>query len=97
MDLTREEQETIIRSSAADQEWDICTADPRIIRKLEKRGYQKEDRRNPTPYVSFRIPFKRLSFLSAAERPQRTEAQMEAARKLANHRRSHVPLRDKRN
>jgi hypothetical protein len=36
--LSRLEQETIIRASALDRQWEVVTADPRIIRKLEKQG-----------------------------------------------------------
>lgn len=34
--LTREEQETIIRRSAADGHWDVWTDDPVWLRKLSK-------------------------------------------------------------
>ena len=42
MRLSRLEQETIIRRSAADQEWDIYSDDPAIQRKLERCGWAGE-------------------------------------------------------
>jgi hypothetical protein len=45
--LTREEMETIIRGNASSKEWDICTADPRMRRKIEKQGYNLDQRENP--------------------------------------------------
>ena len=64
--LTRDEQETIIRSSAADSEWDICTADPRIIRYLVKRGFKPSpDHQFSAPYQKFTVPFKKLRFSKA--------------------------------
>jgi hypothetical protein len=38
--LSRAEQETVIRASAADQEWDVFTADPRFIGYLKRQGYE---------------------------------------------------------
>ncbi len=35
--LSREEQETVIRGNAASQEWEIVTADPRIIRRMARQ------------------------------------------------------------
>lgn len=61
MNLSREERETVILGNAASREWEVCTADPRIIRKLERQGYKREGRENPWGYVSFRLPFNRLS------------------------------------
>jgi hypothetical protein len=67
--LSREEMETVIRCSVADQEWDIVTADPRMIRYLEKRGYQKiVDEQFKAPYFSFKVPFRRLRFLAKEKR-----------------------------
>ena len=34
--LTREERETIIRTSAADDTWDVYTSDPVMARRLKK-------------------------------------------------------------
>jgi len=58
--LTREEQETIIGGNAASQTWNVCTADPRIIRRMERQGYKPETRANPWGYVSFTVPFDRV-------------------------------------
>jgi hypothetical protein len=59
--LSREEQETIILGNAASKEWDICTADPRMIRKFEKQGYKQNDRENPWGYISFTLPYSKVS------------------------------------
>ena len=40
MDLTREERETIVRTSDADDGWIISTASPKYIRKFMKLGYR---------------------------------------------------------
>lgn len=66
--LTREEMETVILGNAASQEWQISTADSRIIRKLAKQGYQPGGRENPSGYASFTIPYDRLRFLKAEKR-----------------------------
>jgi very-short-patch-repair endonuclease len=50
LNLTREEQETIIRGNAASKTWEVVTADPRIVRKMEKQGYKPDDRKNPWGY-----------------------------------------------
>lgn len=69
MKLSREELETTIRCSAAGREWDICTADPRFIRYLMKRGYLPEpDHQLSDPYMSFKVPFERLRFLKREKR-----------------------------
>lgn len=66
--LTREEQETIIRSYAASRTWDICTADPKIIRKMKRQGYVPDDRPNPWGYVSFTVPYSRVTIRRAEKR-----------------------------
>jgi hypothetical protein len=38
--LTREEQETSIRTNAAAREWDFFTLDKKYMRQLQKLGYQ---------------------------------------------------------
>ena len=58
--LTKAEQETVIRCSAADQEWDVCTADPRFIRYLKRQGYQPEPDYQGRDYLSCRIPYRKL-------------------------------------
>src|SRR6266699_3486748 len=37
--LTREEQETLFRTSAADDYWEFYSRDPKFKRLLERRGY----------------------------------------------------------
>jgi hypothetical protein len=66
--LSREEQETVIRGNAASQEWEIVTADPRIIRRMAKQGYQPAERTNPWGYVSFTVPLDRVRILNAEKR-----------------------------
>lgn len=67
--LTKEERETVIRASAADSDWDVCTADPRIARYLMKQGYAPDpDHQFSDPYMAFRMPFGRLRFLKREKR-----------------------------
>ena len=66
--LTREEMETIIRGNASSKEWDICTADPRMIRKMEKQGYKRDQQENPWGYVSFTVPWNRVKIMKAEKR-----------------------------
>ena len=67
--LTREEQETVIRSSAADQQWDVCSADPRFIRYLMRQGYAPEpDHQFSDPYMAFKLPYNRLRVLKREKR-----------------------------
>jgi hypothetical protein len=65
--LTREEQETIIKGNAANNEWEIITADSRTIRRMEEQGYKPDDRPNQWGYVSFTVPFDRI----AVRKPER--------------------------
>jgi hypothetical protein len=82
MNLTRQEQETIIRGSAADQTWEVVTADPRIIRKMEKQGYKPDPRNNPAEYVSFTVPFGRIKILRAEKRKLTPEQVEELRQRL---------------
>lgn len=83
--LTREEQETIFRTSAADKEWDICTADPRFIRYLIKQGYAPEaDNQFSHPYMAFTVPFNRLRLLKREKR-QPTGRPFESRRLAPEH------------
>ncbi len=68
--LTREEMETIIWGNAGSQTWDVCTADPRIIRRMEKQGYRPDTQTNPWGYVSFTVPFDRMK-IAKAEKSKR--------------------------
>jgi hypothetical protein len=58
--LANEEKETIFRCSAADREWDIVSADLRIINKLKKRGYIPMQDETPWGYTRFVMDFDRL-------------------------------------
>jgi hypothetical protein len=69
MDLSREERETIVRTSDADDGWLISTASPKYIRKFTKLGYRQsaatsgldgyKDFTVPRNLVSFRRPTKK--------------------------------------
>jgi len=69
MNLTREERETIVRISDADNYWLISTASPKHIRKFIKLGYPQQtaalhlggyqDFSVPRNLVSFRRPRKK--------------------------------------
>jgi hypothetical protein len=61
--LTKRERETIIRCHAGSPEWEIVTADPRIIRQLEKKGFKPDDRWNPWGYVSFTLPYDKIRIM----------------------------------
>jgi len=61
MKLSKIEQETIIKGNAADDKWEIVTADPKIKRLMEKRGWEQDDRVNPWGYVSYWVPYKAVS------------------------------------
>ena len=65
--LTKEEQETVIRSSAADQEWDVCTADPRFIRYLKRQGYEPGPDHQFPDHMSCKVPFRKLRIRRIAE------------------------------
>jgi hypothetical protein len=58
--LTREEQETTIRASAADEEWDICSSDPRFIRYLKRQGYEPVPDHQLSGFFKFQISFIKL-------------------------------------
>ena len=66
--LSKEEQETIILGNAASKQWDICTADPKIIRKMARQGYKQAERSNPWGYVSFLIPFDRVKIAKSIKK-----------------------------
>jgi len=62
--LSPEERETIIRGSVGSKTWDVVTADPKIMRKLERRGHKPEARKNPWGYKSYILPQSKVSFIS---------------------------------
>jgi hypothetical protein len=63
MNLTREERETIVRTSDADDGWIISTASPKYIRKFTKLGYQESpDSSGLNGYRDFTVPRNPVSF-----------------------------------
>jgi hypothetical protein len=63
MALTREERETIVRTSDADSGWVISTASPKFIRKFTKLGYREGSARsNVDGYRDFAVPRNLVSF-----------------------------------
>ena len=80
--LTLQEQETIINGNSASKEWDILTSDSRIIRRMDRQGFKPDGRSNPWGYVSYTIPFDKISILKAGNRvkPQFTPEQLERKR-----------------
>lgn len=71
--LTRAEQETFFRKSAADDVWDFYTRDPKFKRLLERRGYiVKADHQG---LWSATIPQKALSVRSVRKHVEPTPEQ----------------------
>ncbi len=71
MTLTREERETIFRTSDADDHWAISTASPKFIRKFQKLGYQNDDDvLCPGGYRSFKVPLNLVSFRKSPKKQQ---------------------------
>ena len=74
MELSREEQETIIRGNAASKTWEVVTSDPAMMRYMESRGYEPDARKNPWGYKSYmvegrpRIPMKNKRVLTDEQR-----------------------------
>ncbi len=68
--MTREEQETVIRKSAADDAWDIWTCDPKFIHLLERRGYepQPDHQSKNGKAVSIQIPYRQLTLRSRMQK-----------------------------
>jgi hypothetical protein len=63
--LERQERERVILDNAASREWNNCTADPRIIPRMEKQSYNHAERANPRRYASFHVPFGRVRIARA--------------------------------
>lgn len=63
--MTREEQETIIIGNADSREWEVCTADPKIQRKMERQGYKPNGAKNPWGYQSFTLPYAKITIRRA--------------------------------
>lgn len=59
--LVPEERETVCRTSDADDTWEIVTASPKYIRKLEKLGYTPKES-NIYGYLSFTVRDGGVSF-----------------------------------
>jgi hypothetical protein len=68
--LTRDEMEPIIRGSAGSREWEIITADPKIIRRMDKQGYRPDGKQNPHGFLSFTVPADRVR-IGKAEKAKR--------------------------
>jgi hypothetical protein len=84
MVLTREERETIVRTSDADDCWVISTASPKFIRRFTKLGYQTDDRvLNPAEYRSFKVPLNLVTF----RRPRKKLSEKEIAARMRSLRR----------
>ena len=63
MALTREERETIVRTSDADDAWVVSTASPRFIRKFTKLDYPENSAAsNLDGYRDFAVPRNLVSF-----------------------------------
>lgn len=85
MGLSRYEQETVIRASADDKEWDVWTCDPRVMRLLKKRGYEVKLDHQGKGSVSCRIPLGMITIRSANQAPRRkmtTEERANAGNRL---------------
>ena len=81
MKLTREEQETIIRANALDQEWDVFTEDPRMIRYLTKQGYKLEHDYQISDGWMCMVPFRKLRI--SRREVKRSAKQIATSAKLA--------------
>ena len=77
--LTREEQETIIRISAAETEWHFFTQDKKFIRRVERLGYKLA--KDPQGGFSCRIPLKRIS-IRRPEKRKLSEKQRQNLRRF---------------
>ena len=60
--LSRQEQETVIRTSAANKFWDVWTCDPKFIRRFAKAGYESRVEQHGTAIT---VPLNGLSIRSA--------------------------------
>ncbi len=74
--LTREEQETICRTSAADKHWELYTADPKFIRRFDRLGYLKTET-NDHGGCFYEVPSHAVRF-GKPEKRKLTEKQAEA-------------------
>jgi hypothetical protein len=87
MNLAREERETIVRTSDADDFWLISTASPKFIRKFTKLGYMIDDTTTtPGEYKSFRVPINLVSF----RRPRKKPSEGKIAARTKGFRRAQV-------
>ena len=81
--LSRMEQETLCRTSAADKEWDFYTRDPKFRRRMEKRGWPIQA--DHQGLWSCKIPLKAIIIRSkdSMNRPKRqvTDEERAAIRK----------------
>lgn len=63
--MSREEMETIIIGNAASKEWEVCTADPKVQRKMARMGYKPNGAKSPWGYESFTMPYAKITIRSA--------------------------------
>jgi hypothetical protein len=72
--LTRQEKETVIRTSAADRSWDVWTCDPKFIRRFAKAGYEPRVEQHGTVFT---VPLNGLTIRKAES--------LKASRRLLDH------------
>jgi len=77
--LTREETETVIRGDARHGDWDVMTADPTVVRYLQRQGYELKTDHQQSCYVSCRIPWGRVRILKKEKRRVSDEARARMA------------------
>ena len=81
MQLTREEQETLIRTDAVSREWNFWTFDPKFVRLAERKGYRLE--KDHQGGWSCKVPSNAVSFRKLKLKPaERSERQIAAAERL---------------
>ncbi len=90
--LTPEEKETVIRGNAGSKTWEVVTADPSMIRYMEKQGYTPDDRKNPWGYKSYTLD--RRPSIPKKNRAPRSKAQVEASARNQNNLKSGPRLQD---
>jgi hypothetical protein len=82
MHLTLEERETTITWSAAEKVAHVSSADPTMIRRIEKRGHKATEQTIPTPYKFYEIPTRciRIGRLEKRKAPKGTSERLATAR-----------------
>jgi hypothetical protein len=80
--LTREEMETHVWGNAASDEWEIYTADPKDIRRMDKLGYPVVERDEFG--ARYRVPRRAIRFGRLEKRKPTGAALTRNADKLQN-------------